>query len=142
MLLPRSGVVVREEWCGCQGGVVWLSGYSRKCIILFKILQALVIEAHSYLCMFRQLRQAMHDPLLLRVNVERGHQFTQMQRRVLNLHCPPPAFHMGPYLNINHIEKRVGIDRTRPCIDTYNKNIKIQHRTTSTFKVIRARLFI
>jgi hypothetical protein len=46
LLSGRSGIVVREEWCCCQGGVVWLlSDSSRKCIILFKILQALVIEA-------------------------------------------------------------------------------------------------
>jgi hypothetical protein len=124
-LLIGSGVVVREECGCCQGGVVLLSGSggvvvreewyccqvrresASYCSRFFKHSSS---RRRPYLCMFRQLRQAMHDPLSLRVNVKRGHQFTQMQRRVLDLHRPPPAFHVGPYLNINHIEKKVSID--------------------------------
>ena len=47
-----------------------------------------------------------------------------------------------PNLKINHIEKRVSIDHTRPCIQTYNKNKKIHVRITSTVKVIRTCIFI
>jgi len=45
------------------------------------------------------------------------------------------------YLQISEIEKSVSIDPTRPCIQTYNQNIQIQVRITSTVNVIRASIF-
>ena len=46
------------------------------------------------------------------------------------------------HLKINQIEKKVSIDHTRHCIDTYNKNKQIHVRIHSTVNVIRARIFI
>jgi hypothetical protein len=45
------------------------------------------------------------------------------------------------YLKISEIEKSVSLDPTRPCIQTYNQNIQIQVRITSTVNVIRASIF-
>ena len=45
------------------------------------------------------------------------------------------------YLKVKS-DKNVSLDRTRPCMDTYNKNIKIHPRIHSTVNVIRTCLFI
>ena len=45
------------------------------------------------------------------------------------------------YLKVTS-KQRVSIDRTRPCICTYNQNKKMHVRITSTVKVIRTCMFI
>ena len=69
------------------------------------------------------------------------------RRRSCCVPCNPPlqTGRVGSgklYLKISKIEKNVSLDHTRPCIQTYNKNIKIYPRINSTFKVIRACIFI
>ena len=54
------------------------------------------------------------------------------------LSCSPVYTSLCQCARINKIEKSVSIDHTRNCIDTYNQNIKIYPRITSTFQVIRA----
>jgi hypothetical protein len=52
-----------------------------------------------------------------------------------------PKEQRGQYLKINNIEKSVSSDPTRPCIHTYNKNLKIYPRINSTVNVIRTCIF-
>ena len=56
-------------------------------------------------------------------------------------HRHPRQFYLLD-LKISQIEKNVSLDPTRPCIQTYNQNIKIHVRINSTVKVIRACIFI